>query len=121
MEMVGVAELQFTLDIICLTIRKIAFLFVGNTIGLDKTIPDVVSLEFVGGNNARVPVFPADRVVKYRTTFWSFDVPPLQVTLLPSTNLLCCASAQSRLFLGVVQVPPAAVFISFDTSIIMHR
>ena len=63
-DIVGVVESHVALEIICFTMRRTAFLFVGNTTGLDKTIPDVVSLEFVGGNNARVPVLPADRVVK---------------------------------------------------------
>ena len=62
--MVGLLTAQVLLFINALTIRKIAFLLVGNTIGLDSTSPEVVSLAFIGGNRALVPVFPAESVVK---------------------------------------------------------
>ncbi|MFO1470774.1 MAG: hypothetical protein U1F27_07060 [Turneriella sp.] len=120
-EIVVVVESQVASDIIRFTMRRTAFLFVGNTIGLLSTMPEVVSLPLVGGNKARVPVLPADNVVKYSTTRWSLAVPPLHVTALPSISLLCCVSEQMRLFFGVVQVPPAVVFMSFDTSIIIQR
>ena len=120
-EIVGVIESQVALEIICFTMRNTAFLLVGKTIGLLSTMPEVVSLPEVGGNRARVPVLPADNVVKYSTIRWSLAVPPLHVTALPSISLLCCVSEQMRLFFGVVQVPPAVVFMSFDASIIMHR
>jgi len=121
MEIVGFEESQVLLAIICLTIRRTAFLLVGNTMGLLKTMPDVVSDPLVGGRSARVPVFPADSVLKNIAIRWSFEVPPLHVTELPSTNLLCCVSEQIRLFFGVVQVPLAVVLISLDASIIRHR
>ena len=60
----GLLTAQVPLFISALTIRKIAFLLVGNTIGLDNTSPEVVSVPLVGGSSALVPVLPADNVVK---------------------------------------------------------